>query len=171
MGKEREGGGGGPCQDLRCLLRTPVSAGESAFPLPTCPPAVLTSHRRLPGSAEPKRAPIGVAAPPRYRASLPVVQQPFCQSPADPARCRSAVPPGYQVVGSSPPRCRRAGRRAPSERESAHHRRRLRSSPGRRGPSPEPRRCLPLLTTDRRPRGRCRRLCQARRATGPSCAT
>ncbi|CAK6441581.1 unnamed protein product [Pipistrellus nathusii] len=68
-------------------------------------------------------------------ASLPVVQQPFSQSPADPARRRSAVPPGYQRVSAPSSALRARPRGAP--------RRHSRSSPQcpRRGdlrPEPEP---------------------------------
>lgn len=96
---------------------------------------------------ETESAPIRTQTPPPQVPSLPVVQQPFCQSPADPARCRSAVPPGYQVVRSS------FALRAPSK--SAHQRRSRSSLKCCRCccTYTELERCLPFPTTDRRPKG------------------
>lgn len=87
-----------------------------------------------------------VPAPPWFT-SLPVVQQPFYQSPADPARWRSAVPPSYQLVSSpSAPRARP---------KSTHHRHSRSSLQCPRScdlrPGLEP--LSSSLATDRRPRG------------------
>lgn len=75
-----------------------TSIAGRAYPLPKCLPAALTSLDPLYQTRKPVRS--NPAQAPPLLASLPVVQQPFCQSPVDPARWRSAVPPGYQLVRS-----------------------------------------------------------------------
>lgn len=113
VGKAREGGGGGTCQDLRCPLRTPVSTGASAFPLPTCPPAVMTSRRRLPGSQRPERAPIGGAGPaPRVTSGGAAAILSVASGSRALPKCSSPWLPGGRFFP-----LRVAGGRAPSERE------------------------------------------------------
>jgi hypothetical protein len=83
---------------LKMSAQKPFDFSGRAYRFPERPTAVLTSLCLL--KLETGVLQSGSRPRPRF-ASLPVVQQPFCQSPADPARWRSAVPPGYQVVGSS----------------------------------------------------------------------
>ncbi|XP_022362867.1 uncharacterized protein LOC111149850 [Enhydra lutris kenyoni] len=104
----------GNCQDLRCLLEATLVSQEGPTRFQNVRPQ---SSRHSVGffKLESQCAPIRTQFPHPLPliTSLPVVQQPFCQSPADPARWRSAVPPGYQFVRSP------FALRAPSK--STHH--------------------------------------------------
>lgn len=145
---ERKGrGGGGTCQDLRCLPKTLVSARErvpssklSSCSIDVTPPAPS------PSEPEAESAPIRTLAPPCSRvtsgaaaAILSVVSGSHVLH-----KCSS---PGYQVVGSS------FALRAPSK--SAHPRRSLFSLKCYRCccTSMEPERCLPFPTADKGPKG------------------